>query len=118
MWGQEQAFEESQKYKEGKFIIEKAKMTKVRHSQLLGRVVFSCSQTMRIVCGYTERWCDCATVAGRELVTQLTSPAAHVCIYPHRQRRWGDKPDSLFPLKHHSNPADQAETAHMHAVVA
>ena len=40
VWGQEQAFEESQKYKEGKFIIEKAKMTKVRHSQLLGRSFF------------------------------------------------------------------------------
>jgi len=30
-WKYEQAFEESQKYKEGKYIIEKAKMTKVRH---------------------------------------------------------------------------------------
>jgi hypothetical protein len=37
VWRQEQAFEESQKYKEGKFIIEKAKMTKVRPGELFGR---------------------------------------------------------------------------------
>jgi hypothetical protein len=108
VWRQEQAFEESQKYKEGKFIIEKAKMTKVRPGQLVGRVEVRHGSIL------SRGLCD-----GRRREAGDPIRIARSRFYIQRQRHMVGDPVDFVPLSAelHSDRAEQAQAARTHTVV-